>query len=265
MSGSVHLADNILKKLWDSYKKEHPKAERPPKSLVDKAREMGKQKAPSRTEEPPVRHPSPKKQEEEEKAKAPKKDNKAPAKKSPDAERAEKGRKLLDQAGAKNFDDLENKLHDMLGTLHGLSKDERKSPAGKHCAKKVHALSDVIKAANAHAKVIQEEVIYGGKDMSDPDVKAKLDEHEDEVLRTLQKYNDLGDSPSEGLSDKIKGIITQAKGIADRIWSAFSKKSKGTKKASEDVLLRQVVRLAYARPDLRPHLLPLVARHRSDD
>lgn len=54
---SYHSKDagfkDTLKKLWESYKKQHPKSEKPPKSLMDKAKGDGGQN----DKASPKRHP----------------------------------------------------------------------------------------------------------------------------------------------------------------------------------------------------------------
>lgn len=303
-----HVADNILTRLWDTYKKEHPNAKRPPDSLKDKAKELA-----DKGKEKPKEAPKPQKgihQEHDEhglskpvhptishgfnfdeKSKDPrnvkvmdeyhkqwsaykkKRDEAVEKKKSPDEKREDKAKKEFSQAGFKKVEDITSKWEAMSNERYkGMSDEDRKSPAGQHHKKKMDALGKAMNSANAMNKIVQDTTKADGN-LNDPKVKAEIDKHTDAALKALETYNALGDAPPKGMTDTIKGLLAKGKSLADKLKSHLSGKKasdalaskRGGCPASDQALVRRTIRLAYARPDLREHLLPIVVDHLAGD
>ena len=246
-----HTADNILTKLWNSYRKEHPKAERPPEYLKEKAKEM---ESKGKGDAKPAPKPAPKEPEG-------------------DKKREEKGRTELGKGGFKSIEDLTSKYDSMHAERStAMSPEERKSPAGQHHLKKMKALGEAMEAADVFAKA-QQKVIESDGDLGDPSVQKKLNKHIDTALSALEKYNAIGDAPPKGMSDTIKGLLSKGKGMADKLRSQLKGKKAGyalrshhgSRSASDRALVRQMIRLAHTHEDLRPYLLPIIVDHLADD
>lgn len=301
MADMTRTADNILTRLWNSYKKEHPNAKTPPQSLKDKADDMAgdakkeeKKPAPkpkdgikqehdedglSKPVKPDVNKDfsgnpnSPeskklmetfKKQDTAYKAEKAKSDE---GKKTPEKKREEKGTKVMESAGFKSIEDVTKKMDGMRAEMKKMSPADKKSPAGLHHRKKWEALTKAVDVADKLGKA-QLKAINSDTDLSDPKHQKEVKGMEDDILKSLEGYTALGDGP-KGMSDTIKALAGKGKALADKLMKGLKGKKamrvlaaqRGSRTASSHadmVLVRGMIRLAYARPDLRAHVLPLV-------
>ena len=301
MSEMTRTADNILTRLWNSYKKEHPNAKAPPQSLKDKAKDLAgegdkkKEKKPAPKPKDGIKqehdedgiqrpvHPSHdpnfsetsaagkklldsfKGQVKDYKAEKAKSDE---AKKSPDQKREEKAKKVMDSAGFKDIEDATNKMDAMRAELHKMSDADKKSPAGKLHRKKMDTLGEAVSMAGKLSDHEVKAINSDDADMKSPKYQKEVKGMEDDILKSLEKYNALGEEP-KGMSDALKGLVGKGKALADKLMKSLKGKKasrvlaahRGIHTASTQgdmVLARRMIRLAHARPELRAHLLPLV-------
>lgn len=245
-------ADNVLTRLWNSYRKEHPDAERPPKSLIEKAKgiEQGKGKAPE------DKKPDPKPKGDE-------------VKNAPDKKLEDRAKKVMQESGFTGTDDITKALDSMLTSRKTLSKTDRESPAGKHHLKRMNALSVAMAAGDKYNAVFKKVITEDG-DLNDPKVKAEMAKHTKSTLDALDKFNALGDAPPKGMTEKIKGLLSGVKGMADKLKSriqgkkamvALMSRPAGRTASGSDTLVRKMIRVAHADPNIRAHLLPIIVEH----
>lgn len=214
----THVADNILSRLWDAYRKEHPKAERPPQSLKDEAEEIrSKQK-------------------------------KSPKKESPEEKRERVVQEDVESAGFKGLQDIAGAHDDLMKKHDALSSEEKASPAGKHLHKRLQALEPAMEAVQRYERELR------GQGGEDNDTSEKyLQKYQADLSSALEKYTDLGEAPTKGVSDEIKKLVSKGERMFNKL-----KKSLSGKRSS--ALKRRTIRLAYLRPDLRPVLLPILRK-----
>lgn len=248
------IADNVLTRLWNSYRKEHPDAERPPKSLIEKAKGIEQDKG--KGEKPESKKPESKSKDDE-------------VKNAPDKKLEDRAKKVMQESGFSGIDDITKTMDTMLASRSTLSKTDREAPAGKHHLKRLNALNVAMAAGDKYNAVFKK-VIEEDGDLKDPKVKAEMAKHIKSTLDALDKFNALGDAPPKGMTEKIKGLLSGVKGMADKLKSriqgkkamvALMSRPAGRTASVSDALVRKMIRMAHADPNIRAHLLPIIVEH----